>query len=258
MIRTVFPILFSALFTLSASGMATSNLMRPKFRALALYENGGHHIEYSKRAKVWLDKLAKSRRFTIDYIHNTDTIDDSLLSQYQLFIQLDYPPYGWKERAVSAFESYITQGKGGWIGFHHASLLGEFDGYPMWQWYSQFMGDIRYANYIPTFVQGTVKVEDAKHPATKGVPAKFVIEKEEWYTYNKSPRPNVHVIASVDESTYKPDTTVKMGSDHPVIWSNTAFAARNIYIFMGHSPTLFDNKAYTTLVKNSLLWAVGQ
>lgn len=238
--------------------MMTSNLMKPKFRALALYENGGHHIEYSKRAKTWLDNLAKSRHFTIDYIQNTDTIDDSLLSQYQLFIQLDYPPYGWKERAVSAFENYITQGKGGWVGFHHASLLGEFDGHPMWQWYSQFMGDIRYSNYIPTFAQGTVNVKDAKHPAMRRVPASFIIEKEEWYTYNKSPSPNVHVIASVDEATYQPDTTVKMGADHPVIWSNPAFPARNIYIFMGHSPALFDNKAYTTLVKNSLLWAAGR
>jgi hypothetical protein len=24
------------------------------------------------------------------------------------------------------FEDYITQGKGGWIGFHHAGLLGDF------------------------------------------------------------------------------------------------------------------------------------
>jgi len=31
----------------------------------------------------------------------------------------------------------------------------------------------------------------------------------------------------------------------------------NIYIFMGHSPDLFDNKAYTTLFQNAILWAAG-
>jgi type 1 glutamine amidotransferase len=140
---------------------------------------------------------------------------------------------------------------------HHASLLGEFDGYPMWQWFSRFMGGIRWKNYIAGFAAGTVHVEDAGHPCMKGVPSSFVIEKDEWYTWDKSPRPNVHVIASVDESSYTPDTPIKMG-DHPVIWSNEHYAARNIYIFMGHSPELFSNVAYTTLVRNAIFWAAGR
>jgi type 1 glutamine amidotransferase len=90
----------------------------------------------------------------------------------------------------------------------------------------------------------------------KGVPASFSIEREEWYTYNKSPRPNVHVIASVDEATYTPESTIKMG-DHPVVWTNLKVSSRNLYIFMGHSPDLFDNTAYTTLVRNAFFWAAG-
>ncbi len=254
-----FPSLLFLITSLSSIFVTTVNAPKPaepRFRALVLYENGGHHIEYSKRARVWIDNLAAKSNFQVFYIQNTDTIDDLLLSRYQLFIQLDYPPYGWKKEAVAAFEKYITEGKGGWIGFHHASLLGEFDGYHMWQWFSEFQGGIRYSNYIPTFVEGRVHVEDTKHPSMKGMPKIFTIEKEEWYTYNLSPRANVHVIASVDESSYKPDTKIKMG-DHPVIWTNLHFPARNIYIFMGHSPELFDNKAYTTLFKNSIFWAAG-
>ena len=227
-----------------------------RFRVLALAENGGHHIQYSTRAKIWLNQLAADSSFTIDYIQNTDAIDEAFLSQYQLFIQLDYPPYGWKEKAATAFIKYIEQGKGGWIGFHHATLLGEFDGYPMWQWFSDFMGGIKYKNYIATFVAGNVNIEDKQHPIMKGVPMPFRINKEEWYTYNKRPRANVHVIASVDEDTYTPSTPIKMG-DHPVIWTNPAMKARNVYIFMGHSPELFDNEAYKTLFKNAVFWAVG-
>jgi len=230
------------------------SVQTPKFRALVLYENGGHHIEYSKRAKVWLDDLAAKRGFAVDYIQNTDSIDDDSLGRYQLFIQLDYPPYAWKDKAVTAFQRYIVEGRGGWIGFHHASLLGEFDGYPMWDWYSKFMGGIRWKDYIATFAQADVTVEDRKHPVMRGVPAHFHVQTEEWYTYDKSPRPNVHVIASVDETTYKPDSKVKMG-DHPVIWTNPAFKARNVYIFMGHSPDLFDNEAYKRLFQNAIFWA---
>jgi type 1 glutamine amidotransferase len=228
-----------------------------RFHVLVLYENGGHHIEYSKAAKVWLDQLAADSGFQIDYIQHTDKIDEVLLAGYQLFIQLDYPPYAWKEPAVKAFQDYITGGKGGWIGFHHATLLGEFDGYPMWQWFSGFMGGIRYKNYIPDFAKGTVKVEDNTHPVMKGVPAAFVVEKEEWYTYDKSPRANVQVLATVDESSYVPDSKIKMGGDHPVIWTNPHVKARNVYIFMGHSPILFDSEEYKTIFRNAIFWAAG-
>lgn len=227
------------------------------FKVLAIAEPGGHHIAYSRAAKVWLNQLAADSGFTIDYIENTDRIDEAFLQQYRLFIQLDYPPYAWTDKAVKAFEKYITNGQGGWIGFHHATLLGEFDGYPMWQWFSAFMGNIRFVDYIAGFAAAKVNVEDAAHPVMKGVPASFTIEKDEWYTYNRSPRPDVHVIASVDESTYSPPSGKKMG-DHPVIWTNTRFPARNIYIFMGHSPDLFQNEAYKTLFRNAICWAAGK
>jgi type 1 glutamine amidotransferase len=229
----------------------------PRFHILALYENGGHHIEYSKRAKIWLDSLAAVSNFSVDYIQNTEKIDDNFLSHYQLFIQLDYPPYAWTDKAAAAFQRYIEQGLGGWIGFHHATLLGEFDGYKLWDWYSQFMGGIQYKNYIATFVQGTVHVEDGTHPVMKGVPLTFVVKKEEFYTYDKSPRSNVRVLASVDESSYMPNSDIKMG-DHPVIWTNEHYKARNVYIFMGHSPILFDDPVYKRLFTNAIFWAAGK
>ena len=37
----------------------------PRFNVIALYENGGHHIEYSKAARVWLDKLAADSNFSL-------------------------------------------------------------------------------------------------------------------------------------------------------------------------------------------------
>jgi type 1 glutamine amidotransferase len=224
------------------------------FKVLAIAENGGHHIQYTKAAKVWLNKVAAENNFSIDYTENTDKINDAFLSQYQLFIQLDFPPYAWTPTAGAAFEKYIKEGKGGWIGFHHATLLGEFDGFPMWSWFSDFMGGIKYKNYIATFASAKVNVENKNHPVMEGVPASFIVKTEEWYTYDRSPRPNVQVLASVDESTYKPDSKIKMG-DHPVVWSNTGVAAKNVYIFMGHSPDLFENPAYTMLFKNAIFWA---
>ncbi|MDB5135640.1 MAG: ThuA protein, partial [Mucilaginibacter sp.] len=121
---------------------------KPRFRALAIAEIGGGHALFDVAAKIWLNKLAADSNFTIDYIIDTKPITKSYLKQYQLFIQLDYPPYPWSNEAQDAFEKYIKKGKGGWIGFHHPTLLGVFDGYPMWQWYSGFMGNIMFKNNI--------------------------------------------------------------------------------------------------------------
>ncbi|KRB58122.1 ThuA domain-containing protein [Flavobacterium sp. Root186] len=251
-----FLILFMAIFVFQVDCTAQKS-KKPKFKALVLYENGGHHLAFSKAAKPWLNKLAADSSFTIDYIENTAKINDAFLKQYKVFIQLDYPPYTWSEESMKAFEKYMNDGKGGWVGLHHAALLGEFDGYPMWKWFSDFMGGIRFENYIATFANAKVNIEDKSHPVTKGISPEFLIKKEEWYTYNKSPRPNVHVLASVDESTYEPNSEIKMG-DHPVVWTNDHFKSRNVYIFMGHSPELFENEAYTTLLRNAVFWAASK
>ncbi|OZI06514.1 glycosyl hydrolase [Siphonobacter sp. BAB-5385] len=225
------------------------------FRVAVLAEkDGGVHAPFVAAAKIWLAQLATQQVFTIDYLEDTQPITDAFLAQHVLVIQLNYPPYRWTEHAKKAFTTYIEQGKGGWIGFHHATLLGEFDGYPMWPWFSEFMGGIVYKNYIPDFATATVRVEAGNHPVMKGVPASFEVAREEWYTYNQSPRPRVKVLAAVDESSYKPDSKIKMG-DHPVIWSNEKMKARNVYIFMGHHPDLFHNQAFTTIFRNAVLWA---
>lgn len=230
-----------------------------KFRVVAIAEIGNKdHQGFVDAAKVYLNKLATENNFAIDYIGNTEPINDAFLAKYKLFIQLNYPPYMWTPTAQKAIERYLTEGKGGWIGFHHAALLGDFDGYPMSPWFSKFMGDIRYTSYIPDFATATVRVADSAHPVMKGVPSSFVVQHEEWYTWNQSPRPNVRVLASVDESTYQPDSLIKMGGDHPVIWSNEHYKARNVYIFMGHHADLFENPTFVQIFHNAIFWAAGQ
>ncbi|AYL95413.1 ThuA domain-containing protein [Mucilaginibacter celer] len=234
----------------------TQQAAKPSFKAIAIAENGGGHALFDVAAKSWLNKLAADSNFTVDYISDTKQINKASLKQYQLFIQLDYPPYPWEKEAQDAFTDYIENGRGGWVGFHHPTLLGVFDGYPMWQWYSDFMGGIEFKLHIPGGTAAELHVEDAKHPVMKNLPLSFITE-DEWYIYNKSPRAGVHVLASIDEATYLPKKDVKMG-DHPVIWSNEHVKARNVYIAMGHFPQLFDDVAFTTLFRNAIFWAADK
>lgn len=228
-----------------------------KRKVLVLNEGGGQHGPFTAKAMEWLRKYAAQKGFAITELRNADPVTAEFLNDYAAVVQLDFPPYTWPEAAEKAFESYIDEGKGGWVGFHHATLLGEFDGYGLWKWFADFMGGITFRNYIAPLADGTVRVEKAAHPVMDGVPAEFVLPDDEWYVYDRNPRPNVEVLANVDEASYHPASDVKMG-DHPVVWTNPAKKARNVYIQPGHSPRLFESEAFVRMFGNALDWAIGE
>lgn len=227
-----------------------------KFKVLVLTERGGQHGAFTDEALKWLNTFSKENNFEFLEVNNTKLITKEFLSDYKTIIQLDYPPYTWTKEAETAFIDYIEKGKGGWVGFHHATLLGEFDGYPLWQWFSDFMGGIRFKNYIAPLASATVYVENIEHPVMKGVHNSFLISNDEWYTFDKNPRPNVHVLAHVDESSYQPVSDIKMG-DHPAIWVNSKVKARNVYFLMGHSNSLFASEDFKKMFANAILWTSG-
>lgn len=252
-----FTILMRDAILWAASPVEKNNAQSSEFKALVLTERGGQHEGFVIAALEWLKKFASSNNCDITVINHANDINEDLLTNFKVIIQLNYPPFAWNETAMAAFVKYIENGQGGWVGFHHASLLGEFDGYPMWNWFSDFMGGIRFENYIAATASGKVNVEDFRHPVMKGVSRSFIIDGDEWYTFNKDPRPNVHVLASVDESTYTPASDIKMG-DHPVVWVNENMLARNVYFLMGHDATLLKNTEFTTMFGNAILWAAGK
>jgi uncharacterized protein len=229
----------------------------PKFKVLVLTERGGDHEGFVVAALDWLKVYSTEKNFEITVINHANDINETFLENFKVIIQLNYPPYTWDDKAKAAFVKYIEEGRGGWVGFHHASLLGEFDGYAMWDWFSDFMGGIRFKGYIAKTASGTVNVEDSKHPVMKGVSKAFVLNDDEWYTFDKNPRPNVHVLANVDESSYKPASDIKMG-DHPVVWTNEKMKARNVYFLMGHNASLLKSKDFTAMFANAIQWAAGK
>jgi type 1 glutamine amidotransferase len=227
------------------------------YRIAVLAEPGQTiHQPFVDAAMRWLEQQTGAG-FAIDYIRTTDPIDDDFLAAHRVFVQLNYPPYRWTPVAEAAFKKAMQQGTIGWVGFHHASLLGTFDGFEMSPFFHDFMGRIVFKSYIREFATGTVRVEDAAHPVLAGLPREFRIENDEWYTYDRSPRPDVRVLAHVDENSYEPARDVRMG-DHPVIWSNPRYKARNVYFQFGHKPELLQNSYFTRMFMNAIRWAAGR
>ena len=241
--------------TLYLSLLKNKKATLPPRKVLVLAERGGLHEPFTATGLQWLEDNKERFNMQLVVLNTAENIAKGELGNYHLVLQLNHPPYAWSKEAQLDFQNYINRGVGNYIGFHHATLLGEFDGYGMWQWFSDFMGGMRYENYIAEKCDGTVQVEDRQHPVMNDIPGTFVIEDDEWYTYNKNPRQNVHVLAHVDEASYTIKTNIKMG-DHPVVWTNPSKGARNVYFQFGHSKLLFDNPIFVKLLENALKWTL--
>jgi chitinase len=241
--------------TLYLSLLKNKKATLPPRKVLVLAERGGLHEPFTAAGLQWLEDNKERFNMQLVVLNTAEHISKGELDNYHLVLQLNHPPYAWSKESQADFQHYINRGVGNYIGFHHATLLGEFDGYGMWQWFSDFMGGMRYENYIAEKCDGTVQVEDRQHPVMNDIPGTFVIEDDEWYTYNKNPRQNVHVLAHVDEASYTIKTNIKMG-DHPVVWTNPTKGARNVYFQFGHSKLLFDNPVFIKLLENALNWTL--
>lgn len=227
------------------------NAQTNNFKVLAVFSRSDDHEKMMTAAKPFLQKLAKEGHFALDITDDTSTINNDNLKNYQVFVMLQLAPFDMSYSQQDALQQFVEQGKG-WVGIHAAGLTGtEFlaPNTKYWQWFEGLMGNVIYSPH-PAFQQGTVVIEDRKHPVTKNLPAKMVVG-DEWYEFNKSPRPNVHVLATADESTYKQN---KPMGDHPIIWTNEHFR-RVVYIGIGHSPVLMSNPDYAVLVRDAILWA---
>jgi len=95
-----------------------------------------------------------------------------------------------------------------------------------------------------------VVIEDRDHPVTRNLPESFAVW-DEWYEFDRSPRPNVRVLARANESTYQPN---KPMGDHPMIWTNENYP-RALYIGIGHDVTACRDPHFAVLMRDAILWA---
>ncbi|HZZ28272.1 MAG TPA: ThuA domain-containing protein [Pirellulales bacterium] len=230
-----------------------ANTPRSIFRVLALTSRAKDHLEMIAAATPMLQKLAAENNFSVDVTDDPTVLNDENLARYQAFVQLQEAPFDMSPDQQLSLQKYIEQGHG-WVGIHAAGLTGKKFLAPnisYWQWFEDFLGGITYSPH-PKFQKGTLVIEDHSHPVTKNLPAQMQIS-DEWYEFNESPRPRVHVLATADESTYKQN---KPMGDHPMIWINEKYR-RMVYIAIGHSASLCDNPDFRSLIRDAILWAAS-
>ena len=145
----------------------------------------------------------------------------------------------------AALERYVNRG-GGWIGVHAAADT-EYD----WPFYGHLVG--AYFKTHPRIQPAVVTVEDRDHPSTRMLPGLWR-RTDEWYVYRLSPRPNVRVLASLDEMSY---TGGGMNGDHPIAWCHDVGKGRALYTGGGHTSESFEEELFVDHLRGSIVWAAG-
>jgi uncharacterized protein len=223
------------------------------FRVLVVASRAHDHLKMIAAARPFFEKMAAENDFALDFTDDTSQINPANLARYQVFVMLHLAPFDMSYAQQEALQQFVEQGKG-WVGIHAAGLPGkQFIGKDTryWQWYEDFLGGVVYSPH-PAYQHATLVVEDHSHPATRHLPARMDIP-DEWYEFDKSPRNNVHILASVDESTYHQN---KPMGDHPIMWTNERYR-RMIYIGPGHDPELLADHHYATLLRDAICWAAS-
>lgn len=224
-----------------------------EIRVLVVASADPDHDKMIIASRPFWEKLAEQNKFRIDLTRDAKVLTEDNLAKYQVFIQLHLAPFDMTPEQQFAVQQFISKGKG-WIGLHAAGLTGtQFlnPGMPYWKWFEQLMGNVIYSPH-PALQQGSVVVEDRDHPVTKNLPASFSI-RDEWYEFDKSPRADVHVLATANEKTYKP---AKPMGDHPIIWTNPTYD-RALYIGVGHDASVCADSNFAVLVRDAILWGAS-
>lgn len=150
---------------------------------------------------------------------------------------------------LAAFQGYI-RGGGGFVGLHAAT-----DTMHTVPWYGELTGGgARFRNH-PAPQQATMRVENPAHPSTTMIPAEWP-RFDEWYNYTVNPRESVHVLMTLDESTYNPGNG-RMGEDHPIAWCHNFEGARSWYTGAGHTNESWSEPLFLGHVLAGIEWTAG-
>ncbi|WP_181305519.1 ThuA domain-containing protein [Rufibacter sp. XAAS-G3-1] len=198
---------------------------------LVFYKTEGYYHKSIPAGKAAIQKLGRENGFKVDTTKNADVFLSDSLKKYKAVLFLSTTQDVMTSAQQSAFEQFIKAG-GGFVGVHAATDT-EFN----WPWYNQLVG--AYFESHPKVQNATIQVLDKSHPSTSFLPDRWERE-DEWYNF-KNINPNVKVLATLDETTYKGG---KNGANHPIAWYHAFDGGKAFYTAGGHTIESFQEPLF--------------
>ncbi|MFL5804374.1 MAG: ThuA domain-containing protein [Roseiflexaceae bacterium] len=212
-------------------------------RVLLFSKTTGFRHESIPDAIAALEELGARHGFAVDTTEDAATFTDDRLGRYRAVVFLMTTGDVLDDAQQAAFERYIRAGNG-YVGVHSAS-----DTEYAWPWYGELVG--AYFSNHPAIQQARIQIEDSAHPSTAGLPNPWT-RTDEWYSFRTNPRARVHVLATLDESTYQGGT---MGIDHPFAWYHDYDGGRAWYTAGGHTSASYAEPEFLRHLLGGLLYA---
>jgi hypothetical protein len=200
---------------------------------LVFSKTTGYRHESIAAGVAAVSEIGAGLGLTVDATEDADMFDAVNLSRYAAMVFLS--PSGTifeTDAQRAALESYVVSG-GGFVGIHAASTA-ESD----WPFYGELVGG-RFKSH-PRAQPATVIVEYGSHPSTAHLGSSWTLA-DEWYEFTDDPQLRVHVLLSVDESTYEGGA---MGPSHPIAWRHTVGAGRCFYTALGHPTDAYADPTF--------------
>ncbi|MFC5001347.1 ThuA domain-containing protein [Dactylosporangium cerinum] len=215
----------------------------PDFTVLVFSKTAGFRHDSIAVGTQAIRDLGTANNFAVEATEDATQFTAANLARFKAVIWLSTTGDVLNATQQTAFENYIRAG-GGYLGVHAAADT-EYD----WAWYGGLVG--AYFASHPAIQTATVRVADATHPATAGLPAAWS-RSDEWYNYRTNPRAQVHVLTTLDESTYSGGT---MGADHPNTWCRAYDGGRSFYTGMGHTQASYAEAGFRSLLLGGIRYA---
>jgi type 1 glutamine amidotransferase len=219
----------------------------PKTAVLVFTATTGFRHDSIPAAVDAIERLGTRNGFRVDTTEDAAVFARENLARYDavIFVSTTGNPLPGTEQR-KAFERFIARG-GGFVGVHAAS-----DGSYDWPWFGELIG--AYFLTHPAPASATVQVGRHDSAATAKLPDRW-IRFDEWYDFRTNPRPDVRVLATVDESTYSGGG---MGADHPIAWCHRFGGGRSVYTAMGHSSDAYAEPLFLDHLLGSIDMATGR
>jgi len=235
-------------WTADRAASAAAAAAAEPFDALVFSKTAAFRHSNIDEATAAIQQLGTENGFTVTVTEDSSAFNDANLEQYEVVIFLSTTGDVLNETQQGSFERYIQAG-GGYAGIHAASDT-EYD----WPWYGNLVG--AYFNNHPNGTPAaTVKVEDPAHPSTAGIEPRWD-RTDEWYNFRSNPRTKVHVLASMDETSYAPGAGA-MGAEHPIAWCQDYDGGRSWYTGMGHTEASFTDAKFLGHILGGIQTAAG-
>ncbi|MFT4536731.1 MAG: cytochrome c [Saprospiraceae bacterium] len=233
------------LFLIISFLLSCSNERRSGDAKILLFtKTAGYHHDCIVDGGKAIEKMCSENSIRVKTTSDPSFFNEQDLEEYAAVVFFNTTGDVLNTVQEKAFERYIQSG-GGYVGVHAASDT-EYD----WEWYGKLAG----ASFIshPVIQEATFVVQDTNFAATSFLPREW-IRTDELYNL-KMLNPNVNVLLTIDESTYKGGEN---GPNHPMAWYHEYDGGRSFYTALGHTHESYKEEFFMRHLLEGLKYATG-